>query len=347
MEKYSVLLDFEKLRNPYGGMGQVCLHFGQELTHTKIPEQLKLEIFAPRQYRREFKSLNCSFHSYRGMYKWMPVGLKAHDLWHSMSHDSKYMPKFRKTKIIQTIHDLNFLFDDRRNNTAPHLNIMQKAVDRAHHVVTISQYTKKLLLENIKVDPSKVSVVYWGSTLKTFPATPRPFQIQENESFIFALGHFFWKKNFHPLLHLLPTRPKLKLVLAGESNTEYGQQVKELAEKLKVTQQLLLVGKISEQEKYWYMKNAKAVMVPSLQEGFGLPVVEAMSLGQRVFCSQETSLPEIGGSYAFYFDQFDADSVNATYDKYIDAPIDRSDIHRFSWKNCVEQYLSLYQKALM
>jgi glycosyltransferase involved in cell wall biosynthesis len=347
MKKYSVLVDLEKLRNPYGGMGQVCLHFGRELAQSQINSDLQIEVFAPKSYQAELSAHHLKFIAHRGIYKWLPVGLKSHNLWHSMCHDTRYMPKSTKTKVIQTIHDLNFLFDDRRHNPTPSLNAMQKAVDRASHIVTISQFTKSLLLDHIKVDPSKVSVTYWGSTMQNYPNCPTPSIMLDNRSeFLFGLGHFFWKKNFHPLLHLLPSRPELKLVIAGEHNTEYGLQVKELAQQLKIEKQLLLIGKISDPEKYWYMKNAKAIMVPSLQEGFGLPVVEAMTLKKPVFCSKEMSLPEIGGSYAFYFDEFTPDSINSTYDRYINSQINMDDANRFSWKRCVEEYTHLYKSCL-
>ena len=67
-----------------------------------------------------------------------------------------------------------------------------------------------------------------------------------------------------------------KLVIAGNSNTEYGKKVKDLIAKEKLTNQIILPGKISDNDKAWLYKNCESFLFPSLAEGFGMPVIEAM-----------------------------------------------------------------------
>ena len=72
-----------------------------------------------------------------------------------------------------------------------------------------------------------------------------------------------------------------------------------------VLQNVIIVGPVTENEKVWYYKNCEAFLFPSIAEGFGSPVVEAMFFGKPVFLSSEGSLPEIGGNAAYYFLSFE------------------------------------------
>jgi glycosyltransferase involved in cell wall biosynthesis len=112
-----------------------------------------------------------------------------------------------------------------------------------------------------------------------------------------------------------------------------------------------LIGTINESEKNWYYKNASAFIFPSLLEGFGLPVAEAMSMGLPLFLSDKTSLPEIGGSDAYYFTSFEAHSMAEVFlngmkefseDKKARL-IERSKL--FDWKLAADKYLQLYQDS--
>jgi glycosyltransferase involved in cell wall biosynthesis len=141
------------------------------------------------------------------------------------------------------------------------------------------------------------------------------------------------------------------LVIAGNNSSIYAKEIIEQATRKKVVDRLHLLGTVNESDKYHLYKNCKAFVFPSLAEGFGLPVVEAMSLGKPVFLSMGTSLPEIGGNEAFYFKNFDPDHMAETIKKGLqifDADVykaDRSIKHaqQFSWKNAAAAYVKLYQ----
>ena len=80
-----------------------------------------------------------------------------------------------------------------------------------------------------------------------------------------------------------------------------------------LSDRFFLVGTIDEAHKIWYYQNAEAFIFPSLLEGFGLPVAEAMSMGLPLFISDKTSLPEIGGDDAYYFKNFEAESMKDVF----------------------------------
>jgi glycosyltransferase involved in cell wall biosynthesis len=112
-----------------------------------------------------------------------------------------------------------------------------------------------------------------------------------------------------------------------------------------------MTGKISEAEKIYLMQNCKAFLFPSLLEGFGLPVIEAMSCGKPVFVSNLTSLPEIAADKGFYFENFEAESMaKLIFEKLKNLPPSFSSllqIHasQFSWNKNVEKYLQQYKSV--
>ena len=111
---------------------------------------------------------------------------------------------------------------------------------------------------------------------------------------------------------------------------------------------------MSDEEKVWWYSHCDAFVFPSISEGFGLPVVEAMSLGKPVFISNLTSLPEIGGPEAFYWESFDPDIMTEVFKKgMLEYGSDRTKAERirkwserFSWENTARDYLKLYKDIL-
>ena len=113
---------------------------------------------------------------------------------------------------------------------------------------------------------------------------------------------------------------------------------------------------IEERVKHWYLKNCKAFVFPSIAEGFGLPVLEAMAYGKPVFLSRHTCLPEIGGDYAYYFNMdFDRELMQVEFkrgleDYYGDVSRKAEEIkeyaNRFSWENTARLYLRIYEEMV-
>ncbi len=99
----------------------------------------------------------------------------------------------------------------------------------------------------------------------------------------------------------------------------------------------------------------KRFFFPSLTEGFGLPVIEAMAFGKPVFISKLTSLPEIGGPHAYYFHDFQTDHmieiIEAGLSDHMKNPAKKSEIEKwanqFSWETAASKYLELYQSLLL
>ncbi len=126
------------------------------------------------------------------------------------------------------------------------------------------------------------------------------------------------------------------------------------AAKYNCADRVVFTGLISDDDKAWYYANCEAFLFPSIAEGFGLPVIEAMHFGKPVFLSTHTSLPEIGGDVAWYFDNFEPATMQATFLKgmaeYQADDTLKADIiaraSKFDWAKTAEQYLDLYAECL-
>jgi len=145
--------------------------------------------------------------------------------------------------------------------------------------------------------------------------------------------------------------PNHHLIIAGNNQTDYGSEILHEINKLGLNDRVILPGKINAEEKQWLYAHCEAFLFPSLAEGFGMPVIEAMKTGSPVFLSQYTSLPEIGGPLAFYFHKFEpedmAQTINSGLEKVNQNPEHFSEeikhyANKFNWQNCVSQYIELY-----
>jgi glycosyltransferase involved in cell wall biosynthesis len=141
------------------------------------------------------------------------------------------------------------------------------------------------------------------------------------------------------------------LIIAGRlDEPDYIARMEEEAERLGVADRLKLLGPVSEEEKAWYFKNCSAFVHPSLAEGFGAPVVEAMQFGKPLFLSSLTSLPEIAGDVAFYFKSFEPDHMRQVFQAGMNAYSANGLSERirergksFKWEEKARQYLSVYR----
>lgn len=340
-------LDFEKLKYQHNGLYTFCLQLGQRLLqHAREDE--KLLYYLPSGFNK--------FHGdfTRVPYKWYHRYLfnpPQMDLWHSVHQTGNVWPLRKAKKTIVTIHDLNFMIDDRKGNAEKErlLKELQQQVNETDCVVAISRFTLDIIRQHIQVPDSKCRIIYQGSEVKTFPDFDTP-AYRPSRPFLFSIGMILPKKNFHVLPALLEHND-YELIIAGKSQGDYIKKVEEEAAALGVSDRVKLLGTITDEEKYWYYQHCKAFLFPSLAEGFGAPVAEAMHFGKPVFLSDKTSLPEIGGDTAYYFRAFDKDHMQQVFREGIthferENPVTAIQQHaqQFSWDTNAKEYLKLYRE---
>lgn len=254
------------------------------------------------------------------MYLKLPKILKKDniDVFWGTQHLLPMRNKYTKSiKFVLTIHDLaikRLKTVGSLKNTIIQKLFVKRSLKAADRIIAISEATKKDIIELYKIKEERITVVYNGTNLKEkdYDLT----QKQENEiqakfkikdiPYIFFLSTIEPRKNVPTLVKAYEyVREKgvdIKLILAGGLGWKY-EGVLDLVHNSKYKEDIYLPGYISKEEKEYLFKNAKCFAYPSLYEGFGLPILEAMINKQIVVTANNSSLPEVGGEAALYYDE--------------------------------------------
>ncbi|GAB4001057.1 glycosyltransferase family 1 protein [Spirosoma daeguense] len=347
----SLFLDTERMANLNSGLGQLCLHLGHELVRQK-PADWELTFLVKRHQIGIFgPSVNYRIATRWGrIWRWW-----KYDVWHSLYQDTRFYPTL-STRFVYTILDLNYLSlpqysAQRKERRKKHY---QARIRQAQVVTTISRYVASDVTQQLNVpSATPIRTIYCGVDIPDSRPMTEPL-VKPGGAFLFFIGMMQSYKNVHVLLPILAANANLWLVLAGPDKPEYSQKIWEMARELGVADRLMMPGPIDESTKWWFYAHCEAFMFPSLMEGFGIPVVEAMAFGKPVFSSALTSLPEVGGGEAFYFPSFDAASIVDTYQKGMETYRNdttmperlKQQSAKFRWEIAAAEYWQLYQELI-
>lgn len=346
-EKVNIVVDLDRLKYPNTGMYYFCNHLFQGLI-SEGKFSFTFYKHKKTQLKNVSKIINIKF--------WDSFFLKPkskYKIWHTTSQLSSRIP-LKPIKLIFTIHDINFLYSNKPNwKKERELKKIQKKINRADYLTFISSFTYLDVKKHLNIDGKKFRIIYNGVSLKQFPEFNSPRYIPESK-FLFTLGVIAEKKNFHTCIALLKNTDYLLVISGMITDENYKNTILEEANKNGVAERVIVTGAISEEEKFWYLNNCDAFVFPSLSEGFGIPPIEAMQLGKPTFLSNLTSLPEIGGSCAYYFENFEENHMQNVFMKGMD---DYSKNNRkesiinwgkqFSWEKAIKEYLDVYEKTLL
>lgn len=348
-----IVLEMERLRNPYSGLGQYCLQLGQAFAAQTAPA-FQFAYLLPAELTGAFGE-KATYRAIRKTHRWWPPCLNA-ALWHCTHQDSAYWPAGRKTAAAMTLHDLNFLERPDYSSFKKKIKLaaLQRRVNRCKGIVYISEFVRGWAQRHLKIPLGTVErVICNGNNLsEKTTAASRPEWL-DWEPFLFSIG-IHPKKNYHVLLPLLQALGQYRWVIAGADGRGYRGELERQAIQLGVADSLIFTGPVTDAEKKWLFEQSLALLFPSLSEGFGLPVVEAMSCGKPVFLSDRTSLPEVGGAEAYYFTDFDPASVCEVFEKGM-ADFERNPekqqrlknhAQQFSWAEAAARYQQFYQNVI-
>lgn len=365
-----VVIDLEKLRHINCGLGRFSLYLGRELLGL-AEGHFEPVFFLPRNGEQYFQGANGVRHGTvrvrpwrkEGLQRWLrPLGrhlpgIERPSLWHVTNQMSRYLPLDDRVPVVLTIHDLNFLHTDtepqRSDRVHRKLDDIQRRVDRAAAIVTDSQYVADDLAEHVDLAGTPVYVVPLGLTPPPTAATHRPPWLPDGP-FAFSVGNFLPHKNFHVLVGLAERLPGLRLVIAGKKATPYGEQVEQQIQKRGLGERVILPGMVSDADRQWLYEHCEIFLFPSLTEGFGFPVLEAMQCGKPVVMSRRTSLPEIAGDRGFFFESYEPKAMASVMENALHAfatdpqAANRCRQHAagFSWRATAEGYASVYASLL-
>jgi len=231
---------------------------------------------------------------------------------------------------------------------------------RAARVIAISHAGGRDVERHCRVPPGRIDVVPLGAGLARAPAaTPEP-ALRERLGIppgriVLCVGAKRPNKNQLGLVRALGSAPvDAVLVLAGGKPSPYEDEVRGEAERLGVARRVVLPGYVPQADLEGLYAAARAVAVPSFNEGFGLPVLEAMARGVPVACSDRGSLPEVAGDAAVLFDPEDPRAIGAALVRVLDDGALREQLRArgltrppaFTWRRCGEATLESYARAL-
>jgi glycosyltransferase involved in cell wall biosynthesis len=235
-------------------------------------------------------------------------------------------PPTRARRLVVTVHDLAF---KRYPETAPHgtrwwLARLDQTLARATRIIAVSESTRRDLLEQYRTDPHRVVAIPLGVDRSVFrPARPEEVAAVRarfglDGPYLLYLGGIEPRKNLPNLLAAFAAvQPRdLRLVIAGagvEWNPEGTDLLTRALQRLPtdVHGRVRRTGYVSEPDKVSLLSGAEAFLYPSLYEGFGLPVLEAMACGTPVVTSDVSSLPEVAGDAAVLVDPADPEAIAA------------------------------------
>jgi glycosyltransferase involved in cell wall biosynthesis len=279
-------------------------------------------------------------------------------------HSNNYFcpSTIQRARIVYTLHDLAFVEHPEWSTEPNRLTCFGGAFAaslEADHVVAVSEYTRRHFLATFPhYPPERVSVVYQASRFPHDSAShehPARLRGLEPHGFWLAVSTLEPRKNLQRLVRAYcrlasELGARQPLVLAGGRGWLADQLEQELAENVS-RGRVVRLGYVTDAELEWLYANCFAFVFPSLFEGFGLPVVEAMSLGAPVVVSNAASLPEVVGEAGLQVDPLDEEALFIALRRLTRGEVDRGVLRQrslarareFSWRRAAEQVLDVYR----
>jgi len=351
------------------GVGQFAFNVIKELERRDKKNHYLMYLKAPPLPDLPEKRLNWDYKFFGPSKLWTQVSLPIKlftqkerlDVFYSPSH---YSPRFSLMPTVISIMDLwhHYQPEQFTKKDLYQLTFWEKySVKKASRIVTISESTKKDLIKFYQYPADRITVAYPGfdkfeiqtsspETNSQIEKIKKKYKISKD--YLLYLGTLQPKKNLTGLVqafNLLTSRyPDLGLVIAGKKGWLYEEIFKKVKD-LRLEDRVVFTGFIEESEKPYLIAGCGCFVLPSFYEGFGIPVLEAMALGVPVAISNISSLPEVGGRAAFYFDPKDPEKIAQTIGKVLKLSPEqtkkvgesgRQQARKFSWEKCGRQVLS-------
>ncbi|OGF21269.1 hypothetical protein A2257_03665 [Candidatus Falkowbacteria bacterium RIFOXYA2_FULL_38_12] len=304
------------------------------------------------------------------------------DLFHSPTGS---LPLSYKGKSIVTVHDLaiyqhpewfpsNFLVGQKFSTKT----IVPKSLKKAKKIIAVSRCTKRDIQKNFKTKGDKIKVIYEGVEFRDLPAKDgdtcgvvskicfddlkAKYGLKDN--YLFFLGTIEPRKNIEGIIKAFcglikddkDLREKYQLVLAGAKGWKHKgvfKAIEECSKNFDGEKSIKYLGYVPAEDKHALLKNASCFVFPSLYEGFGLPVLEALSLGVPTITSKISSLPEIARDVAVLVDPNNIEKISEGMRKILTNKKFRDDLSKkgalrakdFSWEKCARETLEVYRSV--
>lgn len=277
----------------------------------------------------------------------------------SLSH---YVPRFSPIPRIVTITDLGYLKFPQQLLKKDLLQLKlwtAYSLKVADQIIAISEFTKQDILDNYPIDKSKITVIYPGYDKSVFNADLKEKKAKEvlkkyniNTPYLLFLGALKPSKNLERLIEAfgLLNESTIKLVIAGKKGWLF-ESIFESVKKLQLENKVIFTDFVADKDVPLLMSQAQAFVLPSLYEGFGMPVIESMACGVPVLTSNQGSLPEVVGKAGIIVNPYDVSSIAngikktlKEKDRLIHAGLER--VKLFDWDISGKKTISLLDQYL-
>jgi glycosyltransferase involved in cell wall biosynthesis len=271
-------------------------------------------------------------------------------------------PVLYQKAVVTTIQDLTTLrfYNEAKNRYVFKLKqrvyklVVRYVALKSRALIAFSEYARDDIARFTRTNSSKFTVTLLAGDQVSEPAVEMPEVV--GKRFLLYVGRPMSHKNLSRLIdafaQLRIKHPDLYLVLAGKRDANYKRHAKEVRQK--GVEQVIFTGFIPDGQLRWLYEHCDAYVFPSLSEGFGLPGLEAMANGAPVVSSNTTSLPEVHGDAAQYFDPENVDDMVKAINAVITKPelrkqliaAGKKQVAKFSWQRMAEQTLEVYKQVL-
>jgi len=278
------------------------------------------------------------------------------DVFFSPAH---YSPRFMKQPLVVTIHDLSYKYfpnEFLKKDLYKLESWSKRSIMKAKKVIAVSKTTKKDVIRHYGLSDEKIKVIYNGFLTNKTPKDSielikKKFFLKKNE-YLLHVGTIQPRKNIIKLIRAFEkfykNHSNFKLVLVGKKGWLY-EKVFDEVKSLNLESSIIFTGYVTEDVKSSLYSNAYCLVFPSLYEGFGIPILEAMSHLCPVVASHSSSLPEVGGDSCLYFDPNDENDLNSKLEKLFQdkdlykALITNGNnrVKNFSWEKCAKETLEV------
>lgn len=232
------------------------------------------------------------------------------DLIHFMGNNISFL---LAKKSILTIHDLMWKYylelGHKDLKYKYFLKTIPKSIKMARGIITVSSFIRQQIIDSFKKESSEILAIHEAPCELKSPNKNQKkiYQDRYNYKFIFTVTTSLPHKNLITLLNAffklkLLDKYQGKLIVAGQLKGDFHKSTNDFIKRNNLVNEIILLGFIEEELKTYLYTNADFIVYPSLYEGFGLPVLEALSAGNVVLASSVASLPEVGGDGCLYFD---------------------------------------------
>jgi len=308
------------------------------------PEDTLIQCFRIKQWKHQQSAADASVR----ILQWpLPIG-KA-DVFHALNQRVDWRPA---RKVISTFHDLFVMTAEysspefRRRFTAQ----ARSAADRSDAIIAVSHFTAEQVHSVLGVERTRIRVVPHGVHVPVHASQAK------RENVILSVGALQFRKNTDRLVEAFERlhRPDWRLVLAGSPSGYGAKEILQRIGKSTARERIEIAGYVSAEKLKDLYSTAKVFAFVSLDEGFGIPVLEAMAYGVPVLTSDRSALPEVCGDAALQVDPTSTDAIASSLQTLIGDEELRSTLCEkgrrravgYSWENCVRETYKVYEEIL-